>query len=407
MTRLSKDFREMLDPRSLKQLWEPAESSLKTIMDETNANHYCKHFFGQHHLKALVLFQLTDGQSLEDLHQSINQDLRFQLFTRCPPISKSQLSRSNAKRPVEAFRQITLSLIDQQPSLAPLSDSLKTLLENTRIFDGTSFTLDPQASPWAIYRHQSKKPDAAWRMTLRLRLNTLAPDKILTHSSRDNSANYFEECIDFNDKGFLYLFDREYNKHQTLARITNSKNFFITRMKEAAYYQISKEHSVSAQFRHGLKILKDQSIQLGKKPNHQISSPLRRIEAVDKEGKKLVFLTNLFHLAASTLAQLYRQRWKIELFFKWIKQHLKIKHFLSHSMNGILIQIYAALILYLLLVLFKSSRKIKLSLFDLYRKLRRQSCVFSPIIILKEQRLKQRNHPPTLIPQPLRGLPCF
>jgi hypothetical protein len=407
MTRLSKDFKEMSNPRILKQLWQPSEASLDAIMEKTSANRYCKHFFGQHHLKALVLFQLTEGQSLEDLHQSLNQDLRFQLFTRCPPISKSQLSRANTKRPVEAFRQTALQLINQLPSQTPISDSLQTLLECTRIFDGTSFTLDPHASSWAIYRHITREPDAGWRMTLRMRLDTLAPDQVFTHSSRDNSANYFASCIDFNSQGFLYLFDREYNKHQTVERISESKNFFITRMKEDACYQILEEHARSSRFRHGLKITKDQSIQLGKKPHHRIVSSLRRIEAVTDEGKRLVFLTNLFHLAASTIAQLYRQRWQIELFFKWIKQHLKIKRFLSHSLNGILLQIYAALILYLLLVLFKTARKIQLSLFDLYRRLKRQSYVFSPVIIFKEQKLKQHQHPPALISQSLRCLSCF
>ena len=260
MTRLSKDYREMSSPKILKQLWQPAEASLDATMKETRANHYSKHFFGQHHLKALVLFQLTDGQSLEDLHQGINQDLRFQTFTRCPHISKSQLSRANAKRPVEAFRQTVLQLINQLPPQTSLSDSLQTLLAHTRIFDGTSFTLNPHASPWAIYRHQTREPDAAWRMTLRIRLDTLAPDQIFTHSSSDSSANYFAGCIDFNSKGFLYLFDREYNKHQLFQRIAESENYFVTRMQEPTCYQILKEFPVSSRLRWSLKIIKDQSV---------------------------------------------------------------------------------------------------------------------------------------------------
>jgi len=406
MTRLSKDFREMSNPKILKQLWQPVEASLDAIMEKTGANYYSKHFFGQHHLKALVLFHLTDGQSLEDLHQGLNQDLRFQTFTRCPHISKSQLSRANAKRPVEAFRQTALQLISQLPSQAPLSDSLQTLLEHARIFDGTSFTLNPHSSPWAIYRHQTLEPDAAWRMTLRIRLDTLAPDRIFTHSSNDNSANYFASCVDFNAKGFLYLFDREYNQHQTLQRLVTSGNFFITRMKEDTCYQILKTHPVSSHFRHGLKIIKDQSVQLGKKPHHRITSPLRRIEALDQENHRLVFLTNLFYLAASTIAQLYRQRWQIELFFKWIKQHLKIKRFLSHSLNGVLLQIYSALILYLLLVLFRTLLKIQMSLFNIYRKLKRQLFVLTPVVVFQYHKLKLFDLKQSLSIQSLTGLPC-
>lgn len=404
MTRLSKEFREMSNPRIWKQLWQPVDSSLDAIMDETGANYYSKHFFGQHHLKSLVLFQLTDGQSLEDLQQSISENLHFKTLTHCPPVSKSQLSRANASRPLEAFQQVFLNLVQQLPGSLKLPASLRQLIDHTRIFDGTFLPLNPSHSPWAIYRHQFNEPDAGLRMTLRLDLKTYAPDQVFIHPYRDNSANYFAPCINFHQNGYLYLFDREFNDHPTFQRICESKNFFITRMKENACYEILQTRPTPQRPRHGLKILKDQNIYLGKKPKYRVDTVLRRIEAQDVDGNTLIFLTNFFSYAASSLAQLYRLRWQIETFFKWIKQHLKIKRFIAYSMRGVLLQIYAALILYLLLVLFQQSQCIQLSLFNLLRKLKNRMNAISLIMVLK---LKSRDPTPTLIKQALTPLPCF
>ena len=404
MARLSKEFREMSSPKIWKQLWQPVESSLETLMDQTRANYYSKHFFGQHHLKALVFFHLTDGQSLEDLHQSLSDDLHFKALTRCPSISKSQLSRANAKRPLEAFEQVFLKLVEQLPASTKLPKPLQALMSHTRIFDGTFFTLNPAHSPWAIYRHQFQKPDAGLRMTLRLDLRTQAPDQVFIHPYRDNSANYFSNCLDFDSKGYLYLFDREFTDHKIFQRICDSENFFLTRMKEKARYEILQTHSTPHRPRYGLKILKDQSIRLGGKSKYRIASCLRRIEAEDLAGNVLVFLTNLFTYAASTLAELYRFRWQIETFFKWIKQHLKIKRFIAYSMRGIMLQIYSALILYLLLVLFRINQRISLSLFNLLRKFKNRMNTISPIFVLNLKLLEPSR---TLIKQALLPLPSF
>ena len=404
MTRLSKEFREMSNVKIWNQLWQPVHSSLDAIMDETNANYYSKHFFGQHHLKALVPFQLTDGQSLEDLHQSLSDNLHFKTLTHCPPISKSQLSRANAKRPLEAFEQVFLNLAQQLPRSSKLPKSLQELIDHTRIFDGTFLPLHPTHCPWAIYRNQFRQPDAGLRMTLRLNLKTYAPDQIFIHPYRDNSANYFSNCINFDQKGYLYLFDREFNHHQTFQRLCDSENFFITRMKERACYEILQTRSTPKRTRCDLKILKDQTICLGKKVEHRIPAILRRIEAQDAEGNVIVFLTNLLTFAASTLAQLYRFRWKIETFFKWIKQHLKIKRFIAYSMRGILLQIYSALILYLLLVLFRINHQISLSLFNVLRKLKNRMNTISPIVVLKFKLLEPSL---ALVKQSLMPLPYF
>lgn len=383
MARLSKELSVVSSPKTWKELWRPLEVSLDSIMEQTQANRYSKHFFGQAHLKTLVLFQLTEGHSLEDLHQAMTYDPRFKILTHCPSVSKSQLSRANSKRPVEAFRQVFHALAQQLPPRSKLPQGLKELLQRIRIFDGTFLALNPNRYPWAIYREQFRQPDAGVRMTLRLNLDPQAPDRVFIHPYRDNSANYFEECIDFTQKGFLYLFDREFQDHHILEAVDLSGNFFITRMKRTACYEVIKDHVTPIRFRQGLKIVKDQTVRIGKEEKSRIQVKLRRIEAVDPEGNAIVFLTNLFHLAASTLAQLYRLRWQIEGFFKWVKQHLKIKQFISYSLNGVLLQIYSALILYLLLALFKYFNKLEISFYDLLRGLKARMIMISPVIVVK------------------------
>lgn len=389
MRYLRKDFRMIADPRIWKELWRPLNDSLEDIMNQTQANRYSKHFFGQHHLKALVLFQMTEGQSLEDLHQLLTEDLRFKVFTHSPYVSKSQLSRANAKRPIQAFQRMFLSLVDQLPAKVKIPRSLKELSQRIRVFDGTCLALNPNYCPWAVYRHQFREPDAGIRMTLRLHLGSPAPDRVFVHPFQDYSACYFKSSLDLDQRGFLYLFDREFNNHQTFEQISLSKNFFLTRMKETNTYQVLETRSNSTRFRHGLKILKDQTIRLGKK--HNLTTLFRRIEAVDQDQNSIVFLTNLFAFSATTVAQLYRRRWEIESFFKWIKQHLKIKRFIAYSLNGILLQIYAALILFLLLVLFRYANRLKISLFDLFRKFRSRMCVITPVFVIRSQKLKLLN----------------
>lgn len=388
MTRLSKDFRLVSSPQKWNDLWNPLNASLDTSMKQTDANRYSKHFYGQNHLKTLVLFHMTDGKSLEDLHHMLEHDLRFKLYAQCPSVSKSQLSRCNAKRPVEAFHRVFGSLVDQLPARASVPRSLTALMHRTKVFDGTFIALNRNYYPWAIYRTQYREPSSGVRMTLRLDLHSHAPDRVFIHPYRDNSANYFRACVDFTKKGLLYVFDREYTHYGTFEDIHTSGNFFITPLKCSAHCEVLEERAVPQCPRHGFSIMKDQIILIGRKYKERISSKLRRIEAVDQEGNLRITVTNIFDRAASTIIRLYQMRWHIEVFFKWIKQHLKIKRFISYSVNGIFLQIYAALILYVLLALFKFFNNVELSLYDLMRRLKAKMMTITPIICVTFEKAK-------------------
>lgn len=407
MTRLSKDFRAITQPDAWNKFLQPLKHNLEQIMNDCGANHYSKHFFGQTHLKSLALFQMSEGKSLNDLHVLLNHDIRFKLFSQCSSISKSQLSRSNARRNVVAFDTVFQQLMSSIPSRLLKNSFLSKKLNGIRIFDGTHLQLNPNFFPWAIYRHQNSFPDAGIRMTIRINMASQAPEHVVMHSGNDNSANYFEHSINFNEKGYLYLFDREYNKHATFDKIAQSGNFFITRMKKDARYSIITEKRIPSRKENNTKIIRDTIIFLGKKKAHKVSVPLRRIELIDAKGKKIVFLTNILAYGASHIAETYRKQWDIELFFKWIKQHLKIKQFISHSVNGILLQIYSALIVYVLLILFKYTHKISMSLFDIQRRIKASSSMISPVLLLFDEKLKFSNQLSKNMAQRLTAMPFF
>jgi hypothetical protein len=148
-------------------------------------------------------------------------------------------------------------------------------------------------------------------------------------------------------KGSLVVFDHGYTDYAWYNHLIHQGVYFVTRQRKNACYRVTARQPVPA----GSSVTSDQTIQLTGVKAAQFSSPLRRIGYRDTEtGKQYVFLTNNFRLSSRTIAAIYKERWQIELFFKWIKQNLKIKTFLGTSRNAVLTQIWVAMCLYLLSV---------------------------------------------------------
>jgi IS4 transposase len=172
----------------------------------------------------------------------------------------------------------------------------------------------------------------------------------------------------------IYCFDRGYSDYSLFSRIHNAKAFFVTRAKDAMKYEVSGQHSDV--LKNG--ILSDEIIQL---TNNYYKNKLRLVRYYDEEsGELFEFLTNNFHLSASTIAKIYQARWQIEAFFKWIKQNLKIKTFLGTNQNAVLTQIWVAMCYYLLLAYIKYQTKFKKSLFYLHKLI--QDALFSRLTLI-------------------------
>ena len=165
-------------------------------------------------------------------------------------------------------------------------------------------------------------------------------------------------------KGSIVVEDKAYNDYQWFADLTTNGIFFITRQKRNAIYRVTERRNINK--KQGL--CSDQTIRLTSMKGQECPHPLRRIGYRDPETKKhYVFLTNNFKLSPKTIADIYKDRWQIEIFFRWIKQNLKIKAFIGNSRNAVMTQIYVALIAYLLLCLFKYLSKVSVGMQNLLR----------------------------------------
>ncbi len=170
------------------------------------------------------------------------------------------------------------------------------------------------------------------------------------------------DVVSFEANSF-YIMDRGYVDYERLYRIHQCNAFFVTRAKDNMNYRRLYSHPKDKI--HG--VLYDQTIMLN---NHYASKDypekIRRIKFQDEEtGKVLIFLTNNFHLKATEIAQLYKHRWKIELFFKWIKQHLKIKSFWGHSENAVKTQVWIAVSVYVLVAIANKKFMLNQSLYEI------------------------------------------
>jgi len=174
--------------------------------------------------------------------------------------------------------------------------------------------------------------------------------------------------------------DLGYTDYAWYAQLTTQKIFFVTRQKRNAAYEVVERHRVNKS--QGL--LSDQTIRLTGVKSLECPFPLRRITYRDPaSGKRYVFLTNHFKLSAKTIADIYKERWQIEIFFRWIKQNLKIKAFIGNSENAVLSQIFAALMVYLLLCYLKFLCNLGITLQNLMRLLQLnlfRTCTFKDLL---------------------------
>jgi IS4 transposase len=251
-----------------------------------------------------------------------------------------------------------MSLIKEAKQLYIHDDELEVQLKgNVFAIDATTIDLCLSTFYWATFR--SKK--GGIKLHTQIDLKTSIPEFILFSNASVHDVNVLD-VINFEPNSF-YIMDRGYIDYQRLYRIHLQGAFFITRAKDNMSYRRVYSHTKDK----NTGVLYDQTILLN---NHYASKDypkkMRRIKFRDEQtGKVLIFLTNNFHLKATEIAQLYKHRWKIELFFKWIKQHLKIKSFWGHSENAVKSQVWIAVSVYALVAIAKKKFMLKQSLYEI------------------------------------------
>jgi hypothetical protein len=259
-------------------------------------------------------------------------------------VRRSTLSYANAHRSAELFKAVFLSLLlHAQAQLGSHGFGFKNPLYS---IDSTTIDLCVQLFPWADFREAK----GGIKLTVKLDHQGKIPCFVIESNAREHDAKKVREVP--YEAGDVLVFDRGYSDYGYFASICEKKAYFVTRLKKNAVYRRVKKNPV----REGGDIISDYEIII---PSLSKEIRLRKIIAIDRKKKKrITLLTNNLKWSAATVAGVYKERWQIELFFKAIKQNLKIKRFYGNTKNAVMSQIWIALIAYLLFYLLKVKSKI-------------------------------------------------
>jgi hypothetical protein len=304
------------------------------------------------HLVTMLFGQWSARKSLRDVVFSINRQGHKLYHLGLSEVKRSTLADANRERPAVIFEKTYYKLYERvSAQLEPEPQKAPPI----KIIDATTIDLCATVFPWAKFRTRKGA------IKLHTVLTGLLPQCVLITEGKTHDRQAIQD-LHF-QPGDLLIFDRAYLDYAWLYRLHQGGVWFVTRLKSNSSFEVVQEAWA------GGPVLADQVIRLSS-PKGQASypEPLRRVHYRDPEtGKEYVFLTNRLDLSALEVAELYRRRWQIELFFKWIKQNLKIKAFYGTSKNSVLIQIWTALIAYLLLVWVKFKTKAGWGLLELSR----------------------------------------
>jgi hypothetical protein len=264
-------------------------------------------------------------------------------------ISRNTLAKANERRDWRIYADFAQILIITARKLYAGENFGVELKQIAYVLDSTTIDLCLSLFPWAQFR----KRKSAVKLHTLMALRGSIPCFVRISSARMHDVNILDEL--FWEPGALYIMDRAYTDFARLYELTLNFAFFVIRAKKNLDFSRRSYRHVDKST--GLRC--DQTIILkGQRSSKQYPEPLRRISYFDGETKKrFVFLTNNFILPALTIAQLYKCRWKVELFFKWIKQHLKIKSFFGTSENAVKTQIWIAISVYVIVAILKKQLK--------------------------------------------------
>lgn len=325
------------------------------IVRKYDGDKYVKHFTCWNQLLAMMFGQLSNRESLRDLIVALDAH-----HSKCyhlgmgKNVSKSSLARANQDRDYHIFEEYAYYLVNE--ARQKRASHIFKLGGNVYAFDSTTIDLCLSVFWWAKFR--KKKGGVKVHTLYDVETQIPAFFHITDASVHDSTAM---KEIPY-ESGSYYIFDRAYNHFKMLYKIHQIGAFFIVRAKKNLQYKPIKWK------RRLLKnVLSDVTIDLtGFYPKQYYPEHLRLVKFWDEEQKReFVFLTNAMHISALQVAELYKNRWQVELFFKWLKQHLKIKKFWGTTENAVRIQIYAAICTYCLVAIVQKDMQIDRSTYEI------------------------------------------
>jgi hypothetical protein len=306
---------------------------------------------------SMAFAQLTYRESLRDIESCLrSQTSKLYHMGLRGKVSRSALADANESRDWRIFAEFAQALIRIARQLYAKDSLSVDLAETVYALDATTIDLCLALFPWARFRTTK----AAVKLHTLLDLRGAIPSFIHISDGKLHDVNVLDVLI--TEPGSFYVMDRGYLDFERLYRLHQSASFFVTRAK--SNFKFTRVYSRPVDRSTGL--LCDQEVQLLVFYSRRAyPDRLRRIRYRDGEGRQLVFLTNHMTLAPLTICELYRSRWQVELFFKWIKQHLRIKRFFGTSENAVKTQVWIAVSVYVLVAIVRKRLKLELSLHEM------------------------------------------
>ncbi len=355
---------------------------------EYHGDRYVKTFTSWQQFMAILYSQITQKDSLRDIVTGLSAHASRWYHLGFAGINKSTLSDANARRDYRMYEELFYKLMGRCQDLTPkhrfrFKNPLYTI-------DASTIDLCLSVFPWAKFRTTK---GAIKLHCLYDHSGALPTFLTVTDGKRHDVRVVKDNTLPLSPDSIVSV-DKAYIDYNWLNSLNEQGVWFVTRAKKNIDYAVVGQHPISSK-----RVISDERISLqGPMTKTKYSKDLRLIRYYDEERQKaLTFLTNNFKLAATTIAQIYKSRWQIELFFKWIKQNLKIKSFLGTSKNAVLTQIWVAMCYYLLLTYIKYQTKYGFSMLQLSRVIRetlfeRKSLI--DILTLNPDRLKKRQDEP-------------
>jgi hypothetical protein len=328
------------------------------IVDRYDGDHRIRTLPCAEHFRVLGFAQLTYRESLRDIEACLSaQSAKLYHMGIRSPVKRSTLADANERRDWRIYAEFAQRLIMQARKLYAGEDLGLDLSNTVYALDSTTIDLCLSVFPWAPFRSTK----AAVKMHTLLDLRGNIPSFIHISDGKLHDVNALDLMIP--EPGAIYVMDRAYLDFERLFSLHQAGAFFVTRAKSNTKFR--RVYSEPSDREQG--IICDQTVALsGFYSQQKYPLHLRRIRFKDIEtGKTLIFLTNLFGPPAATICALYKARWKVELFFKWIKQHLRIKQFYGTSENAVKAQIWTAVSMYVLVAIIKKRLNLDASLYTL------------------------------------------
>ena len=331
-------------------------------VESAGADRHCRHFSAWRQFLTCLYAQITGKDSLREISDGLLTNRARLCHLGMEPVAKSTLADAMNRRDPAVFKALFDELLARCTKLAPGHGF--RFHNPLYAFDSTTIPLCLSVYDWAHYRTNK----GAVRLHTQLDLSGNLPCFVVMSNGKMADIRAARKWFRI-EADSIYTYDKGYCDYAWFREIDSKGAFFVTRLRRNARLKVVGQH-LAPNGRLG--VVADDTVEL-ELPDAQETYPgkLRRVKFHDEEtNKDYVFLTNNFRLAAATVAAIYRRRWQIELFFKWIKQNLQIKTFLGTSENAVMTQIWVALIHFLLVAYIKFLTKVEISLTEITARVR-------------------------------------